>query len=50
MVDINPGVDAVGTRTSAEAETGVDEVVEVVTGVVIVVEGAGEEGEEVGHS
>jgi len=48
--DINPGVDVVGTRTSVGVETEVDEVVEVVTEVAIVVEGAGEEGEEVGRS
>lgn len=50
MVVINPGAGAVGTRTSAEVETGVDEAVEVVTEVAIVVEGAGEEGEGVGRS
>lgn len=50
MVGINLGAGVVGTRTSAEAETGVDEVVGAVTEVAIVVEGAGEEEEEVGCS
>lgn len=48
-MDINPVGGVVDTRISAVVETGADEVV-VMTEGVIVVEGVGEEGEEVGRN